>query len=605
MNGPDEREALDPAPSLYAYALRRVRESPEDEVPFGAGFDLPDGLASDDPPFSSWDEAWMVVRDALTPLPDDPDILRRRFAEFGIGTTHANAIRAVVTELPLSAEQEAAARTLGRCLAYTGTDPTSVATGMALLGRLGGPEDVACLRVLARIDDLGRAAVEALDALDRPTAALTWLARRIRRAPPRSLVRALWSGDEAAVRTELLAFPTRPPLVGGAIARRVAEAARLPELLDRHAGDPELLARAGRLLARMGDNHHDSVGLLTYRDAVALYETVVAGADRLSPTVEHYAVLLSLALDLSSGPGVLLDWPAGRREALSESLGRLLATRRWAAVADTAVDDADPVLRLRVEWIRRFGRRPFAVPGTRAGLRVEVVWTDPVDREAVETRILLDGRPLVPEAFGRGAANGPEYLLDVGRLRAEAEPHEVQLAQAWCTEGCCGALYVTIHREGDEVVWRDWRRPGMAPGSREPLPELPAYRFDAAAYDAEIERAEADDAWSWPACTVARMIAAGVRARPELLTRWDVRPGWISTDFEDPTTAVVTFLYGRGEGFPLQFLWKVPDDGRPPEAQADAALRRLAEEDPKGYGRVSGGSRERAEELGYPWPDDG
>ncbi|MCX4762191.1 hypothetical protein OG562_14645 [Streptomyces sp. NBC_01275] len=40
-----------------------------------------------------------------------------------------------------------------------------------------------------------------------------------------------------------------------------------------------------------------------------------------------------------------------------------------------------------------------------------------------------------------------------------------------------------------------------------------------------------------------------------------------------------------------------------PGARA-AALRRLAEEDPKTCGRVSVGSRERAEELGFPWPPD-
>ncbi|MER5730654.1 hypothetical protein ABT084_20375 [Streptomyces sp. NPDC002138] len=42
----------------------------------------------------------------------------------------------------------------------------------------------------------------------------------------------------------------------------------------------------------------------------------------------------------------------------------------------------------------------------------------------------------------------------------------------------------------------------------------------------------------------------------------------------------------------------------PPEARAAAALHRLAEEDPKCYAQICGGSRERAEELGFPWPDD-
>ncbi|WP_336053065.1 hypothetical protein [Streptomyces sp. CA2R101] len=81
-----------------------------------------------------------------------------------------------------------------------------------------------------------------------------------------------------------------------------------------------------------------------------------------------------------------------------------------------------------------------------------------------------------------------------------------------------------------------------------------------------------------------------------------------SSDFDDPDTTVVTFLHapglgsGKPDGMPLQFRWAIPDDGTPPEAQAAAALNRLAEEDPKTYGQVCGGSLERAEELGFSWP---
>ncbi|MFJ5546133.1 hypothetical protein [Streptomyces sp. NPDC093225] len=238
---------------------------------------------------------------------------------------------------------------------------------------------------------------------------------------------------------------------------------------------------------------------------------------------------------------------------------------------------------------------------------------DPEDRYPVECRILIDGRPVVPEHFRLGTAHAPEDLLDRGGLRATAEPREVQLAEASCTEGCCGALHVTIRRDGDHVVWENWRRPLTLPGSRGRVPELPARRFDAAAYDAEVARAEADRSWSWPARTTARLIAAGLTERPELLRRWDADPGWVSTDWQDPDTTVVTFRHvpGLGSGdpqradCPLQFRWDIPDDGAPPEAQAAAALRRLAEEDPKSYGRVCGGSRERAAELGFPWPLDG
>ncbi|MEU1466498.1 hypothetical protein ABZ467_39180, partial [Streptomyces sp. NPDC005727] len=103
------------------------------------------------------------------------------------------------------------------------------------------------------------------------------------------------------------------------------------------------------------------------------------------------------------------------------------------------------------------------------------------------------------------------------------------------------------------------------------------------------------------------------------LRRRDKHPDQVGTGtplprtqpFDDPDTAVVTFWYvpglasGRPEraDSPLQFRWVITDDGTTPESQAAAALRRLAEEDPKSYARVCGGSRERAEELGFTWPD--
>lgn len=100
--------------------------------------------------------------------------------------------------------------------------------------------------------------------------------------------------------------------------------------------------------------------------------------------------------------------------------------------------------------------------------------------------------PVIAAAFDKGPACSPEYLVHSGRLRASESPHEVMLAEAYCTEGCCGALYVTIVRDGPEVAWNDWRS-SMKGG---PPPEA---RFDAAAYDREVTRAERDYSWEWPA----------------------------------------------------------------------------------------------------------
>ncbi len=606
MSAQEERNALTPPTALYDHALHLLRESP-DGVPPRRGYSLPQRTATGEDPLSR-DQAKSAIREAFSPLPDDPATLHGRFERLGIQDRHRHLVRSTVAELPLPAEQADAARALGRRLIQTGTTASTVTAGIALLGRLGKPEDVPYLSVLGLFRDLSGPAVNALDVLDRQSAAVVWLAVCARRDELRPFVRALWTGNRQAVCPELVALPSSPRFISSAVARRIAEASQLPDLLDHHPSDTDLLARAGRLLVRMGFSRDDPTDLLAYRDALRVYDSVISRAGLLPPTLDNAAMLLSLALDLSSGTGVLLDWPPGRRAALLESLGHLLVEPRWAVAAATGKETGQ---RLRADWIRRTGRQPFKRSATPAKFRIEVVAGDPADREPVETRVLIDGRPVVPAVFGRGPAHSPEYLLDDGRLRAEVEPREVQLAEAYCTEGCCGALYVTIRRDADQVVWENWRQ--TMPGSREPAPELPAYRFDASTYDTEIARAETDCSWAWRARTIARLIKAGLIEEPDLLSRWDVGRGWISSGFDDPDTAVVTFWYvpglasGSPEGAesPLQFRWVIPDDGTPPEAQAAAALRRLAEEDPKFYAQVCGGSQERAEELGFPWPGSG
>ncbi|MFG2479843.1 hypothetical protein [Streptomyces fagopyri] len=603
MSAQEERDALTLPPALYDHALRLLRECPG-EVPPRRGF----SLSRKSEPGEDFlpEKAANAVREALLPLPGDSATLHRRFARYGIRDRHTYLIQSAVADLPIPAEQRDAARALGRELTRTGTTVPAVAAGLALLTRLGELEDVPYLRVLGLVREFTRPAVRALDALDRETAAAVWLATFIRRDAPRPLVRALWKGDEQAIRTELLAFPAEPRFLNATAARRIAEAARLPDLLDRHPCDTALLARAARLLVRMGCSRDNPTDLLAYRGALTLYRSVVQRIDLLPPTLDNHATLLSLALDLSSGPGMLLDWPPGLRATLLASLGRLLDQSRWALPTDSNALDADQ--RLRAGWIRRTGRRPFARPATAGRLRIEVVAGDPVDREPVETRILIDETPVMPAFFARGPANTPEDLLDDGHLRAGPEPREIQLAEACCTEGCCGALYVTIRRDADEVVWENWKRPRNMPGTRAPAPELPAFRFDAVSYDAEITRAEADHSWAWPARTIARLVKAGLVERPDLLSRWDARRGWIDSGFDDPDTTVVTFSYapglaaGKPDGDSLQFRWIVPDNGTAPETQAAAVLRRLAGEDPKTYTKLCGGSRERAEQLGFPWP---
>ncbi len=592
-----------PWPSLYAYALRLHESQPEGRLPHG-GYPLPN-QPPQKPGRLGWREAHARVRETLTPLLSDPDTVHaadevhRKLHELAVRDRH---IQGAMTDLPL--EDPAAARALGRHLTRTGTSALAVNVGIALLGRLGEPEDVPYLKILGMLRGFTRPAVSALNALDCPTAALVWLANHTEHRALRHLIDAIASRNDEEARKWLMQAPLEYGAIGPSIARRITEAVQLADILGEEQVDIQVVAQAGRLLCRMTGLRDYQPEILNYQQAVTLYNALVARAPQLPPTVDHYAILLSLALDLHSGPSVLLDWQPGQREALLEALAATLSTPSWTTVPE--VEPEDPAERRRVHWIRRAARQPFNHP-TASRLRAEATVRDPADPDAVEVRLLIDGRPLVPEAFGKGPANSPEYLLDSGRLRATVEPREVQLAEAYCTEGCCGALYVTICREDDQVVWRDWRRPP----TRHPRAELTEYRFDAAEYDAEIERAENDRSWAWPARNTARLIAVGLRDQPDLLTRWDSRVGWIGTDFHETDTATVSFMYWPGlavgqqdkKGPWLQFIWSIPDDGTPPELQAAAALRQIAEQDPKTYAEVRGGSRSHAETLGFPWPE--
>ncbi|WP_329112540.1 hypothetical protein [Streptomyces sp. NBC_01353] len=606
MSAPDERDALTPRPSLYDHALRLFRAEPDGRLPV-RGYPSPDRTSRQRSPLDRRNARQTTV-DAITPFLTDPDTVhaadevQRRLDEVGVRDHH---IRWALADLPL--EDEAAARALGRRLSRTGTSGVAVCLGIGLLARLGEPEDIPYLRTLGLLRDFTGCAVEALAPLDRATAALVWLAVHVKDRELRPLVDALASGDDEATRARLMTIPRNPRVVGPETVRRIAEAVRLADVLREDPVDVGVLAEAAWLLSWMTSQRDYRPEILSYEDAVIAYEAVVARAALLPPTLDHCASLLSLALDLHSGPSHLLPWPPGRREALLADLESLLHSPAWVAVADHEPDDPTELRRAR--WIRRTARQPFGHSTADAPrLRVEVAVRDPADPDVAETRFLVDGRPVVPEAFGLGPGNAPEELLDGGRLRATAEPREVQLAEAYCTEGCCGALYVTVQRDGDHVVWRDWRR---TQSGRRGQPELPAYRFDAPAYDAEIARAENDHSWAWPARITARLLAAGLRDRPELLTRWDARFGWVGTDYHDPDTTVLSFTFRPGfaegkqdrDGPWLQFVWSLPDDDTSPEARATAALTRLETTDPKTFAEVRGGSREHAEALGFPWPE--
>ncbi|MFB6828112.1 hypothetical protein [Streptomyces hydrogenans] len=566
MSAPHPRPT--PAPSLYAHALG-LDAAPDSPPPPG-GHPLP---ATARPPYggtvrSPYQEARATVTRLLLGALDGRDPVRAATAtERALVTTGVREHLVFPSAAALDPGDPDTARALARSLVRDGTTVHGVVAGLGLLVRLGTPEDIPYLRVLGRLEDVFRYAVEALDPLDRPAAALLWLTHYAPKAP-RGLVEAVAARDSAAVRDQLLGLAPGDRRMGPDHARRVAEATGLPDLLRRAPDDVPLLGQALRLLARTVTQGDHGAEILAYDDATALYAALADRAHLLPPDPGHQARLLTLAQELHSGASHLLDWPPGRRETV---LGQFLDAVRPPGTTGRRAD----WIRLTARHLRGAARTPAA------GLRIEVAVADPAGAEAVETRFLVDGRPILPAIFPQGVGDTPEELVDSGSLRPGPTPRPMRLGVTSCAEACCGALYATVRREGRHVVWSDWRRPGRSP-------ELPEYRFDADAYDAEVARAERDHDWTWPSRRTGRLIAAGLRDRPDLLTRWGLRRGWISTYFRDPDTTVVTFTEPLPDGVGDRerfFEWHLPDDGTPPPERAAEALRRMAEEDPRTFPR--------------------
>ncbi|MFD4375048.1 hypothetical protein [Streptomyces sp. NPDC058486] len=566
MSAPQARPA--PAPSLYAYAVTLgAADPPRGGHPLPATARPPHGERRPRPPYREAREtvSRLLLARLTEPHTDHAEAgTERALVATGVRDRHVYQCAAA-----LAPGDPATARALARRLVREGTTVPGVAAGLGLLTRLGEPEDVPYLRALGRLADVFPYAIWALDGLDRPAAALLWLTHFPVGDGARRMVEAVAARDHAAVRARLLGLAADDRRMDPEYARRIAEATSLAHLVDRAPEDTALLAQAVRLLAGAVTQGDHGIEILQYADALALHEAVARRAQLLPPDPAHQARLLTLAQELHSGASHLLDWPPGRRESV---LGRLL----------DAVREPEGTGR-RADWIRRTARhlraaRPDA-PSATPRLRIEVAVPDPASPDPVETRLLVDGRPILPEAFPQGRGDTPEQLLDTGSLRAGPEPHGVRLGVTSCAESCCGGLYVTVRREGPYVVWSDWRRPGR-------LRALPAYRFDADAYDTEIARAEHDHGWTWPARHTARLITAGLRDRPDLLTRWGLRQGWISTFFRDPDTTLVTFTGpppdGPGERRPF-YQWHLPDDGRPPPERAAEVLRRMSETDPRTF----------------------
>lgn len=225
----------------------------------------------------------------------------------------------------------------------------------------------------------------------------------------------------------------------------------------------------------------------------------------------------------------------------------------------------------------------------------------------MEVRPIVNGRDLLVEAVPGGVRGpwyrgvSPRYLVGRdGPLHAAVTPREVRLARGGCgVEECCGALYVTVRRDGDQVVWASRRDPA---GQDVDLPE---FRFAAVPYEAEVLRAGEDRAWEWPAGAVARLLEEGLRRREDWLVRWEceLEDVWAARNEPDRIHVVLRHPRGRTDtDLPwLQFGTTLPISADAPSDQAARLEARLTAGDPRATAEVWGGTHDGGK-LGYPWP---
>ncbi|MER7790945.1 hypothetical protein [Streptomyces sp. NPDC097640] len=120
-----------------------------------------------------------------------------------------------------------------------------------------------------------------------------------------------------------------------------------------------------------------------------------------------------------------------------------------------------------------------------------------------EVRPLIDGVDVLKDVHPDGIALSSRHWrghAESWPLTVTEEPRRVMITEPTCTAGCCGALYVTVRREGDRVIWDAWENTSDITG-------VPAdFRFDSAQYEAELARAAADHSWEEPVDTVARLL---------------------------------------------------------------------------------------------------
>lgn len=197
-----------------------------------------------------------------------------------------------------------------------------------------------------------------------------------------------------------------------------------------------------------------------------------------------------------------------------------------------------------------------------------------------EVRPLIDGADVLKEVHPEGLAPSCRYWTGAAEswpLAVTDEPRRVMITEPTCTAGCCGALYVTMRREGDQVIWEAWKNTSN-------INALPAdFRFDIHQYEAELARAAADRSWEEPVDTVARLLEQTI-ADSGWFERWDcfLTGVWprreepdLPEELASPEGVDVLFHHVRGSGARTDYACELIFI---PDLSVEEQVRRLADQ---------------------------
>ncbi|MFG3320671.1 hypothetical protein ACGF3J_21750 [Streptomyces sp. NPDC048171] len=238
---------------------------------------------------------------------------------------------------------------------------------------------------------------------------------------------------------------------------------------------------------------------------------------------------------------------------------------------------------------KRFPHTPLTViidrmnrpaPISRLSLRHAIPHPLAIEQWA-EVRPLIDGRDVLAAIHPAGVSScsrrewfGP---AEEWPLAALEEPRRIELSNNDCCTGCCGGVFVTIHRQGDLVVWSAWQN---THDIRVPVPA--DVRFDAAQYDAELARAVADTSWEEPVDTVARLLTREF-GKSGWFERWDCAVERVEPRREVPEGVEVYFGRRRDAGaYRAEFAFDLPVTRHEPAGeQARRFIGLITADDPR------------------------